>query len=473
MTQLGIIGLGTMGANLARNAARNGAEVFVYNRTAEKTDAFMKDYASEGNFIATKSYEELTGAFADTKVILIMVKAGEAVDAVITDLLPLLAKGDVVIDGGNSHYKDTNRRVLELQEKGIHFIGMGVSGGEEGALHGPSMMPGGSREGFSIIEPLLQKMAAEDGLGGKCITYVGEGGAGHFVKMVHNGIEYGVMQLIAESYDVLKSIGAYKNEELAETFAYWNDGEDLNSFLMEISSKIFLKVDDDTGANLIDLIQDRAGQKGTGKWTTEAALDLGVALPTINAAVDARILSGSVDVRNRQSGNPVRIDLEEPIPPPQKLRNIVRSSLHLSSMTTYAQGFELIKAAAEEYKWSVQLSECARVWLGGCIIRSTLLKTFTNAFSPDSSRKKDATRYANSIFGGEKQVDWRLLIQVASSRGIPVPSMYASQVYYDSLRRERLPQNLIQAQRDFFGAHTYERVDKKGLFHTEWLNSSK
>lgn len=466
MNELAVIGLGTMGANLARNAARNGAKVIVYNRTTETMHKFIKDYGAEGDLVAAETYEELTNAFSAQKAILIMVKAGPAVDAVIKDLLPHLSKGDILIDGGNSHFADTNRRVAELQGQGIHFVGMGVSGGEEGALEGPSMMPGGSHKGYEALEPLLQKMAADDGLGGKCVAYIGDGGAGHFVKTVHNGIEYGLMQLLAESYDLLKHIGEYSNEELAETFRTWNEGDDLQSFLMEITAAIFTEKEGKT--DLIDLIQDKAGQKGTGKWTTIAALELGVAIPTITAAVDARILSGSSHLRNTYTKYAVRQDLEEPIPAKQKFRAIVRNSLHFASLSTYAQGFELIKAASQERDWKLNISECARIWRGGCIIRSVQLETFMNLYSSDTSKKKTAGSYLQDQYTGDKQVDFRILLQAASSRGIATPAFSATLHYFDALRRDRLPQNLIQAQRDFFGAHTYERVDKKGTFHTAW-----
>lgn len=468
LNELAIIGLGTMGANLARNAARNGAKVIAYNRTTSTMEEFVKEYGSEGDISAAKTYEELASSFSGQKAILIMVKAGPAVDSVISDLLPYLAPGDILIDGGNSHFADTDRRVAELEEQGINFVGMGVSGGEEGALHGPSMMPGGSKAGYDALAPLLQKMAADDGRGGKCVTYIGKGGAGHFVKTVHNGIEYGLMQLIAECYDVLKHIGQYSNDELAETFGSWNEGEDLQSFLLEITAQIFREKDDLTDGYLIDAIADAAGQKGTGKWTTIAALDLGVAIPTINAAVDARIISGSTELRSLHQSDVLREDLEEPLPPKQKMRSIVRSTLHLSSLLSYSQGFELIKKAGEEHGWQLNLSECARVWLGGCIIRSALLDVFMNDFSEDSAKQKTAANYMKDQFGSDKQLDYRLFIQATSSRGLPTPAISASLNYYDSLRRKRLPQNLVQAQRDLFGAHTYRRIDKEGDFHTEW-----
>ncbi len=470
INQLGVIGLGTMGANLARNAARNGVKVAVFNRTTERMHEFLRDHGKEGSFVPCKTYEELLRSLDAPRAILVMVKAGEAVDQVISDLLPLLKKGDILIDGGNSHYSDAERRTAELSQKGICFIGMGVSGGEEGALNGPSMMPGGDKAAYEKMESLFSKMAAADGLGGKCVTYIGSGGAGHFVKMVHNGIEYAVMQLIAEAYDILKSVGEYSNAELAETFSYWNDGDDLQSFLIEITAAIFAKKDDLGGSgDLIDVIADRAGQKGTGKWTTEAAMTLGVAIPTINAAVDARILSGSPMLRDRERSElPYTPDLEEPMPPREKLRHMVRSGLHLSTLCAYKQGFQLMGAASAEYGWNLNLQECARIWLGGCIIRSVLLKTIMDTLSSDPTIAASGSKDLRDDFGGQKQMYWRLLQELAASRGIPIPAFSASLSYYDALRRERLPQNLIQAQRDFFGAHGYARTDREGEFHSEW-----
>ena len=461
MLQLGVIGLGTMGANLARNAARNGAKVIVYNRTQETMDKFLDEYGKEGQLKGSKSYKEFVQSLESPRAILIMVKAGETVDAVINELVPLLEKGDILIDGGNSHYPDSERRTKELQEQGIHFIGMGVSGGEEGALNGPSMMPGGDEKAFKTLAPLLDKMAADDGLGGKCVAFMGSGGAGHFVKMVHNGIEYGVMQLIAESYAIMKDVGGFDPAELAETFVAWNADESLQSFLLEITAEIFKKQDDESEGMLIDKIADRAGQKGTGKWTTQAAHDYGVAIPTINAAVDARILSGDSEKRAAHQSLPVELDEQDPVPPPEKLRSIVRNAFELASITAYGQGFDLMERAAKQEGWKIDLGEVARIWRGGCIIRSALLPLF-------QMWNEAAFEDIKKCFAGEKQRDWRRAVVIAGSRGIPIPALSASLHAYDAYRSERLPQNLIQAQRDFFGAHTYERIDKEGTFHTEW-----
>ncbi|MBM3231605.1 NADP-dependent phosphogluconate dehydrogenase [Candidatus Peregrinibacteria bacterium] len=463
--QIGVIGLGTMGANLARNAARNGAKVAVFNRTEDTMHAFMRRYGKEGNIVPCKTYGDIARSLSTPRVFLIMVKAGEAVDQVIEDLIPYLDSGDILIDGGNSHYADTQRRCEYLAQKQVSLIGMGVSGGEQGALEGPSLMPGGDRKAYDFLEPLLKSMAADDGLGGKCVSYIGPGGAGHFVKMVHNGIEYGLMQLLAEAYDVLRKAGKYSNEELAETFTHWNEGDDLRSFLMEITASIFDLKDGVTGGSLLDVIKDAAGQKGTGKWTTLAAMELGVAIPTINAAVDARIISGSPDLRLREDRLPYTPDLEEPMPPRHQLRSMVRASLHLSSLCTYKQGFQMLEAASREWGWKLDLSEVARIWLGGCIIRSVILKVFMDVLGAHPARVKTAQNVLHEYLRGERQVYWRLFQELASSRGIPIPAMAASLSYYDAIRSEKLPQNLIQAQRDFFGAHGFERTDRDGVFH--------
>ncbi len=465
--QLGVIGLGTMGANLARNAARNGAHVAVFNRTSEKTDEFMKHYGSEGDFVPCKSGEEFLGALTSPRVILIMVKAGPPVDQVIDDLLPHLAKGDVLIDGGNSHYTDTERRVEGLNAAGIEFIGMGVSGGEEGALHGPSMMPGCTEQAWKIVEPLFTKMAADDGEGGKCVSRIGEGGSGHFVKMVHNGIEYGIMQLIAESYDILKSIGSFTNNELAELYAKWNESELLRSFLIEITAKIFAKKDDVTGTGeLIDMILDEAAQKGTGKWTTEAAFQYGVAVPTITAAVDARMISGSVTLRNQSKMMPAYF-LEGKNPSKEELAKAVQQALEQSIIFTYEQGFALMRVASDNEHWNLNFGEVARIWRAGCIIRSSVLKLYQDSYAGGEAANK-AWKIILDCFNKERQHAWRQVIQWGVGNAIPLPAMSASLTYFDAHRRERLPQNLVQAQRDFFGAHTYERRDQEGTFHTNW-----
>lgn len=452
-----------MGANLARNAARNGATVAVYNRTTEKTDAFMQHYGAEGAFIATKTLPELVQSLSTPRAIVLMVKAGTAVDEMIAELSPHLSAGDILIDAGNSHYKDTDRRTAECMAKGLHFIGMGVSGGEEGALKGPSMMPGGDKAVLETLMPLLQKMSADDGLGGKCVSYVGPGGTGHYVKMVHNGIEYGMMQLIAEAYHLLKHLGGLTNAELAATFAEWSRGDDLRGFLMEITAKVFAQKDEETGKDLIDVIKDAAGQKGTGKWTTEAAFNYGVAVPTITAGVDARIMSSAKEFRMGQSrATPLQVD-DIPVDRNQLVHD-TRIALDLSMLNCYAQGFQLLAVPSQQENWSLNIPEIARTWRGGCIIRSSMVEFYQRAFSGDRTVLDDMkVKYA-----ADRQVAWRRIVALGALRGIPLPAMSASLSYYDSYRTERLPQNLIQAQRDFFGAHTYERLDKEGAFHTEW-----
>ncbi len=464
--QLGLIGLGTMGANLARNAARNGAQVIVFNRTTEKTDAFMAAHGGEGDFIAAHTIDDFLKAFTGQKAIVLMVKAGEAVDEMIKELLEAggsgLVANDIVIDAGNSHYHDTERRTKELAEKGIHFVGMGVSGGEEGALLGPSMMPGGSKEAFEILKTLLESMSASDGANGKCVAYIGEGGSGHFVKMVHNGIEYGIMQLIAEAYDLLKRESSLTNDQLANVFAAWNQSDMLQSFLIEITEKVLRKMDADTGKSLVDLIKDAAGQKGTGKWTTNAALDYGVAIPTITAAVDARIISSAKAFRVEQSkSSPLSVQPHEDM---ADLIAQVRTALSLSVANAYAQGFQLLEAASKEHNWNLDMSEIARIWRGGCIIRSTLLQHYQKMFAGDPT----AATFIRNKFSPDAQLQWRLIVALGALRGIPLPAMSASLSYFDAYRTERLPQNLIQAQRDFFGAHTFERMDKEGAFHSDW-----
>jgi 6-phosphogluconate dehydrogenase len=447
-----------MGANLARNAAQKDARVAVYNRTQERTEEFMERHGKEGDIRACRSLKELREALTPPRPILLMVKAGTAVDEVIRDLLPLLSEGDILIDGGNSFYRDTEERATANPK--LRFLGMGVSGGEKGALKGPSLMPGGHYGAYKELEPLFHRMAADDGDGGKCVAYLGPGGAGHFVKMVHNGVEYGLMQLIAESYDLLRSEGGRSNEELAEIYAAWNSGDDLQSYLLEITARIFEKKDPETGKNLIDLIKDVAGEKGTGKWTLSAAHDDGVPVPSISAAVEERILSGALEHRRKARVLPEVI--EQPYPKPEKLTSRIRIALELSMICTYTQGFELLAAVSSEEQWNLNLGEIARIWRGGCIIRSAFLKKLQAAYVKNRSEE------ILLRFQGDRQLDWRRAITTAIGRGIPVPAMAASLAYYDALRRERLPQNLIQAQRDFFGAHGYERMDHEGMFHTEW-----
>ncbi len=457
---LGLIGLGTMGANLARNAAHNGARVSVYNRTPEKTDAFLVAHGSEGEFVAAKTIEEFVSSMQSPRAIILMVKAGEAVDEMIDQLLPHLAGGDMLVDAGNSHYRDSARRTAALEGKGIRFVGMGVSGGEEGALKGPSMMPGGDKDAYAYLEPLLMKMAADDGANGKCVTYIGADGAGHFVKTVHNGIEYGVMQLIAESYDLLKRLGGLSNKELGDLFTAWSKSPELRGFLMEITAAIFSMKDPESGNDLLDMIKDAAAQKGTGKWTTESAFDYGVSVPTITAAVDARILSSAKDFRVRQAKEtPLQVD-DIPVDRTE-LINDVRDALELSMLNAYAQGLQLLSEASKAEGWNFNIAEICRIWRGGCIIRSAMTEWYQKAFAGD----REAGLALRERFNKDRQINWRRTVALGALRGIPLPAMSSALWYYDSYRTERLPQNLIQAQRDLFGAHGFERLDKEGEFH--------
>ncbi len=459
--QLGVIGLGTMGANVARNAARRGAKVAVFNRTKERTKEFMDHFAAEGNFAPCESLKELADELESPRMVLLMVKAGDAVDAMLDELFPVLKKGDIIIDGGNSHFQDTIRRDERCRKKGINFVGMGISGGEEGALNGPSIMPGGSPEAYEQLSPLLTAIAADDGAGGKCVAHIGPGASGHFVKMVHNGIEYGLMQLLAETYDVLKSLSPMSNEQLGAMYTEWNTGA-MESFLLEITGKIFPVKDPESGEHMVDIIKDAAGQKGTGKWTTEAAMSLGTAIPTITAAVDGRIMSSNPAARKKMS-----VELPESLPEPisvsTPLTELAHNAYMLAGLCSYLQGFDLLKNASEDHVWNLHLAEVARIWRGGCIIRSGFLPLFQEFFESEDARHK-----IFDFFLDGAQQNWRKFILVAVEHGIPVPAMSASLAYYDSLRRKRLPQNLVQAQRDFFGAHTYERIDREGTFHTEW-----
>lgn len=464
--QFGLIGLAVMGENLALNVERNGFPIAVYNRTRAKTDAFMAERAQGRQVVAAYTPEELVASLARPRRILIMVKAGAPVDAVIQQLKPMLEPGDVLIDGGNSLYGDTVRRTEELEAVGLRFIGMGVSGGEEGALNGPSLMPGGTEAAYKDLSPILTKMAAQVD-DGPCVTYIGPGGAGHYVKMVHNGIEYGDMQLIAEAYDLLKSVLGLSHTELHEVFSEWNTTDELNSFLVEITAEIFTYVDPGTQQPLVELILDKAGQKGTGRWTVMSALELGVPIPTITAAVNARITSSFKDERVKAAeiltGPTATFSGDK-----QAFIGKVRDALYCSKICSYAQGMALMSAASKEFNFNLNLSEISRIWKGGCIIRAGFLDKIKAAFADDPALANLllAPEFRQTIL--DRQQAWREVMATAAQLGIPVPAFSASLDYFDSYRRDRLPQNLTQAQRDFFGAHTYERIDKEGTFHTEW-----
>jgi 6-phosphogluconate dehydrogenase len=457
-----------MGRNIALNIERNGFPIAVYNRTWAKTEHFLGELAKGKNAEGGKTVAEFVQLLDRPRRILIMVKAGAPVDAVIAELKPHLQSGDIVIDGGNSLFTDTQRRTRELEGTGIKFFGMGVSGGEEGALWGPSIMPGGDTEAYEHLKPILTKIAAkapDDGY--PCADYMGKGGAGHFVKMVHNGIEYGDMQLIAEAYDLLKRVGGLNNAQLRDVFNEWNRGDDLKSFLIEITTKVINFADDTTGGKpLVELILDKAGAKGTGKWTSQTALDLGVAIPTITAAVDARSISALKDQRVRAAK-----ELTGPKPSTSDVKTLVddvRSALYCSKICSYAQGFAMLAAADKEYGFGLKMGEIARVWKAGCIIRAVFLNDITKSFveQPALPNLLMAPRFRDAV--SRRQSAWRRVVSLGIGQGIPLPAFSASLAYFDGYRSERLPANLIQAQRDYFGAHTYERTDKPGVFHTEW-----
>lgn len=466
--KFGVIGLAVMGENLALNVERNGFPISVYNRSSDKTEKFMAERAQGKNVHAAYTLEDFVQSLERPRRILVMVKAGGPVDKVIEQLKPLLDKDDMIIDGGNSLYEDTERRTRDLESTGLGFMGMGVSGGEEGALWGPSLMPGGTEGSYKELEAILTKIAAQVD-DGPCVTYIGPGGAGHYVKMVHNGIEYGDMQLIAEAYDLLKNAVGISNEQLHEIFAEWNKTPELESFLIEITADIFTKKDVETSNHLVDMIVDSAGQKGTGRWTVINALELGVAVPTITAAVNARIMSGIKDERvaaaKELTGPTGKYEGDT-----QAMINKVRDALYCSKICSYAQGMALLAAASKEFNYNLNLGESARIWKGGCIIRAGFLNKIKKAFdeNPGLPNLLLAPEFKQTIL--DRQDAWREVVATAGKLGLPVPAFSASLDYFDSYRRATLPQNLTQAQRDYFGAHTYERIDKaRGeFFHTEW-----
>jgi 6-phosphogluconate dehydrogenase len=467
LSDIGLIGLAVMGENLVLNMESKGFSVSVYNRTTEVTEKFAAGRAKGKRITPTRTIEEFVSSLSRPRKMMIMVKAGSAVDAVIQQLLPHLEKGDVVIDGGNSLFTDTQRREAELSEKGFNYLGIGVSGGEEGALKGPSLMPGGTKEAWEIVAPIYRKIAAQVD-GEPCCRYMGTGGAGHYVKMVHNGIEYGDMQLICEAYAILRDLLGLGAPELHDVFDSWNKG-DLDSFLIEITANIFTRKDPDTGKPLVDVILDKAGQKGTGRWTLQSAIEQGVVISTINAAVEARVLSSMKEQRVRAS---------KQLPAPtgyrytgdrQRLIDAVRDALYASKIISYAQGFTLFAAAGKQYGWNLNFGDIATIWRGGCIIRAKFLNRIKEAF--DRSPQLE-NLMLDPFFGDileKSQTNWRFAISQAIQAGVAVPAFAASLSYFDSYRQERLPANLLQAQRDYFGAHTYERIDKPGVFHTEWL----
>ena len=467
---IGLIGLAVMGENLALNIASRGYPIAVYNRTASVTDAFTASRGNQPHVVGCHTLEDLVAALKPPRKVMMMVKAGPAVDQLIATLTPLLSKGDVIIDGGNTLPSDTDRRTKEVEASGLLYIGAGVSGGEEGALKGPSLMPGGSKAAWPLIQPIFQAIAAKVGPKGDipCCDWVGPGGAGNYVKMVHNGIEYGDMQLICEAYWLLKQGAGLSNEQLAKVFDDWNRGE-LNSYLIEITRDIFTARDPDTGSFVVDLILDKAGAKGTGKWMSQLALDLGVPSTLVTEAVYARCLSATKDARVRASKLLKGPDMSNQGDAAQFTEQ-VRQALYASKIASYAQGYVQLAAAAKEQQWPLDYGSIAMLWRGGCIIRAQFLERIAEAYraQPDLENLMLAPYFADAL--AKAQTAWRHVVATAATIGIPVPGFMAALAYYDGYRHERLPANLLQAQRDYFGAHTYERTDKPGTFHSEWLD---
>ncbi|PRY82180.1 NADP-dependent phosphogluconate dehydrogenase [Alkalibacterium olivapovliticus] len=468
--EIGVIGMAVMGKNLALNFESRGYSVSIYNRTGSKTEGVINENPDK-NLTAAFELEEFVNSLEIPRKIVLMVQAGKGTDAVIKQLLPFLDKGDILIDGGNTFYQDTIRRSKELEDSGIFFIGTGVSGGEEGALLGPAIMPGGQKEAYDLVAPMLEKIAAKAPADGEpCVTYIGPNGAGHYVKMVHNGIEYGDMQLIAESYHILKDMVGLSNEEIADVFKEWNTGE-LDSFLIEITADALTKKDPETDKHMIDIILDRAGNKGTGKWTSQSALDLGLPLPLITESVFARYISALKEERvaaskvlPKPATKPFEGDKEEVV-------EKIRQALYFSKIMSYAQGFAQMGTASKEYDWKLKYGDIAKIFRAGCIIRARFLQKITEAYEREPELKNlvldeyfmdIAERYQQSV---------RDLVGLSVQAGVPVPAYSSAIAYYDSYRSERLPANIIQAQRDYFGAHTYERVDKEGTFHFDWYGN--
>ncbi|XP_009399426.3 6-phosphogluconate dehydrogenase, decarboxylating 1 isoform X1 [Musa acuminata AAA Group] len=478
LTRIGLAGLAVMGQNLALNIAEKGFPISVYNRTTSKVDETVERAIVEGNLPVYGFHDpaSFVNSIQKPRVIIMLVKAGAPVDQTIATLSAHLEKGDCIIDGGNEWYENTERREKAMAELGLLYLGMGVSGGEEGARNGPSLMPGGSYEAFKYIEDILLKVAAQVPDSGPCVTYIGKGGSGNFVKMIHNGIEYGDMQLIAEAYDVLKSVGKLTNDELQHVFSEWNKGE-LLSFLIEITADIFGVKDDKGDGHLVDKVLDKTGMKGTGKWTVQQAAELSVAAPTIAASLDSRFLSGLKEERVEaakvfQSGGFSDVLESKPVDK-AKLIDDVRQALYASKICSYAQGMNLIRAKSTEKGWDLKLGELARIWKGGCIIRAIFLDRIKKAYDRNAelSNLLVDPEFAKEIL--DRQSAWRRVVCLAINHGISTPGMSTSLAYFDTYRRERVSANLVQAQRDYFGAHTYERVDMPGSFHTEWFKIAK
>jgi 6-phosphogluconate dehydrogenase len=467
---IGVTGLAVMGRNLARNLARHGHTVALHNRSEERTRALVEQFGDEGDFIPAYSAQEFVNALERPRQVVIMVKAGGPTDAVIEEFAPLLEEGDVIIDAGNAHFADTRRREDALKAKGLHFVGAGVSGGEEGALNGPSIMPGGSVESYESLGPILTKISAHVN-GEPCCVHVGPDGAGHFVKMLHNGIEYADMQLIAEAYDLLRSVLGLSAPEIANVFREWNTG-DLESFLIEITAEVLSQVDESTGGPFVDIVLDQAEQKGTGRWTVQVALDLGIPVSGMAEAVFARSLSGDVVRREAAAGvlagpsGQVEVDRDAFI-------EDVRHALYSSKLVAYAQGFDAIRAASDQYGWDIDLGAMATIWRGGCIIRARFLDRIKEAYDRDAALPSLLVDdyFKEAIVSGQDA--WRRVVATAATAGVPAPGFSAALSYYDGLRAERLPASLIQGLRDLFGAHTYHRVDREGAFHLDWSGDRK
>ncbi|GAB2608638.1 NADP-dependent phosphogluconate dehydrogenase [Streptomyces capparidis] len=467
LAQIGVTGLAVMGGNLARNFARHGHTVALHNRTPARTRALVERFGHEGAFLPAEDPKDFVASLERPRRLVVMVKAGGPTDAVIDEFAPLLEPGDMIIDGGNAHFEDTRRREERLRSRDIHFVGAGISGGEEGALNGPSIMPGGSAESYRSLGPLLEDISAKADDGSPCCAHIGPDGAGHFVKMVHNGIEYADMQLIAEAYHLLRDVAGYEPARIAEVFRTWNTGR-LNSYLIEITAEVLGHTDAATGKPFVDVVQDRAEQKGTGRWTVQTALDLGVPVSGIAEAVFARSLSGHVPLRESAAALPgpgrTRLDPRDAA----RFADQVEQALYASKVVSYTQGFHQMQAAGEAYGWDLDLGTVAAIWRGGCIIRAGFLDRIRAAYAahPQAPGLLADAEFAQEV--GAAQGAWRTVVAAAARDGVPAPGFSAALAYYDALRAERLPAALTQAQRDFFGAHTYRRVDREGSFHTLW-----
>ena len=462
---IGVVGLAVMGSNLARNlASRAGNRVAIYNRSFDKTQLLTKEHP-EANFLASETIDDFVASLSKPRTAIIMVQAGAGTDAVIQQLSERFEAGDIIVDGGNALYTDTMRREKEVSAKGIHFVGAGISGGEEGALKGPSIMPGGTKESYKTLGPILESIAAI-AEGEPCVTHIGSDGAGHFVKMIHNGIEYADMQLIAESYDLLRQSGGFSPKEIADIFTEWNKGE-LESYLIEITAEVLKQTDAKTGKPFVDIVVDAAGSKGTGVWTVQTSLNLGVPVSGIAEAVFARSLSSQAEQRSGKPTLPANNQTWN-VTDKQAFIESVRKALYASKIIAYAQGFDAIRAGAKEFGWNINLGEVARIWRGGCIIRAQFLNRITDAYrkSPNLLSLLFDDYFLKAI--DSSLAAWREVVAMAALSGIPAPAFSSSLSYYDGLRAERLPAALVQGQRDFFGAHTYKRVDQPGTFHTRW-----